>query len=153
MLRAEKQHVTDELLQARNAVVACREMKARLDELRSRRSEMARRFAPSGREGPELIKSVDRAASASGLAMLSVSETAARTEDDAGGNGTLRIRAVTCDVSLRGSYDSLVRFFQSLGAGPVVTRVESLNIARDDDDTAGIRIRADLAVSVLSAQL
>lgn len=152
-LRKESRDLIAQTAEAKGVSAMLGGTQMRLEAVQKDIEEKAGRMTAKDQEGLQLVQAVVKAATESGMEMTAASEAARKDNiyqnDDIRG----RLNMITYEISLKGTYGGLVKFFQNVASWELEKKIEALKISRKKSEVEaemGSEIKVDFIISIFS---
>ncbi len=150
--KQENERLTADLSDTRGYKESAARLRKEITELDAAADDLERRLASRSLQGPQLVDAIVKSASVSGMETASLAELERREEGVANDVLGRKLRVVSYNPAMEGSYDELVTFLQSVDGWGFLHRIESIKIValnRQDDDAT---VRATMIISSFSME-
>lgn len=151
-LKKEKGDLKIRVAEMEGCAASIAELKTRLETCRRNIADITGRFAGKDHAEPQLVNAVREAVKVSGMKTTGMAKTDAKAEiPGMKGMGT-PVNVISYDISLKGAYTGLVKFFQNVAVWQLKNKIEDVEISTSHDDETAGEIVVNLVLSVFSAE-
>jgi Tfp pilus assembly protein PilO len=127
-----------------------RQYEKRLDLLRNDIKKLSGKFVGQDFETPQLMYSVVKAASSSGMEMTNTAKLDRQAKVIALGGKKMTVQVLSHAITLKGSYTGLVKFLQNLSTWNILHKIESMEVSPAKDSKNEGEIEVALILSVFA---
>ena len=138
------------MIDARSQLDTVSSLKTRLASLRLSISAVTERLQGTANKSTDLVRAVVRTASEAGMEMTRAAETVSQETARRINNAALPAHATSYEISLRGTYLTLVQFLRLVGSWQFVDRIEVLQILPSQHIETTGEVNVNIVMSVFS---